>query len=212
MLDREIRALMPVIPRGERAFLFGLLFALLIASACEPPRTHLSTHEPVRRIVSLLPAATDVLLALNAAAYFNQTISGQPDTRLNVTDSGLRGHDDLTRFYFQNKYSAADSPIPMASWFEAQLILAEARPSEAAAANNRIRAKQNLPLLTGGADLATVVEERRRQLFAEGHRLNDMLRHNIPFPTGFNHKGQAWGAITCMPLPNVEKLNNPNLQ
>ena len=49
-----------------------------------------------------------------------------PDPRLNVTDSGLRGHDDQTRFWNQNKYSSAAAPIPMASWFEAQLIIAEA--------------------------------------------------------------------------------------
>jgi hypothetical protein len=56
-----------------------------------------------------------------------------------------------------------------------------------------------------------VLEERRRQLFLEGHRLNDMLRHDLPFPTGENHKGQAWGPITCMPLPDQERLNNPNI-
>jgi len=152
-------------------------------------------------------------LSVEPTQYANQRIGTVADTRLNVTDSGLRGHDDQTRHYFQNKYTTAASPIPMASWFEAQLILAEARPSEAVAAINRIRARQNLPALAPGGDpLALVLEERRRQLFAEGHRLNDMLRHNIPFPTGFNHKGQAWGPITCMPLPDQEKLNNPNLR
>ena len=152
-------------------------------------------------------------LSVEPTAYANQRIGTVADTRLNVTDSGLRGHDDQTRFWFQNKYSSAAAPIPMASWFEAQLIIAEARPAEALAAVNRVRAKQNLPLVTSAPDpLALVIEERRRQLFAEGHRLNDMLRHKIPFPSGFNHKGQAWGPITCMPLPSVEKLNNPNLQ
>ena len=48
-------------------------------------------------------------------------------------------------------------------------------------------------------------------LFTEGHRLGDMLRHNIPFPTGTNHKGQTYGPITCLPLPEQERLNNPNL-
>lgn len=153
-------------------------------------------------------------LSVEPNAYANLQVAGVPDTRVRVTDSGLHGHDDQTEHYFQNKYSTAAAPIPMASWFEAQLILAEARPAEAVAAINRIRAKQNLPALTQPpADiLQAVIEERRRQLFAEGHRLNDMLRHNIPFPTGFNHKGQAWGPITCMPLPDQEKLNNPNLQ
>jgi hypothetical protein len=103
----------------------------------------------------------------------------------------------------------------MASWAEAQLILAEARPAEAVALINGLRAAQGIPALNAapGADpLTLVLEERRRQLFSEGHRLNDMLRHNLPFPTGFNHKGQAWGPITCMPLPEQEKQNNPNIR
>jgi hypothetical protein len=58
---------------------------------------------------------------------------------------------------------------------------------------------------------ATVLEERRRQLFSEGHRLGDMLRNDIPFPTGTNHKGQTYGPTTCLPLPDQERLNNPNL-
>jgi hypothetical protein len=62
-----------------------------------------------------------------------------------------------------------------------------------------------------GDHLADVLEERRRQLFSEGHRLNDMLRHDIPFPEGLNHKGQAYGNITCMPLPEQEKRANPEI-
>lgn len=153
-------------------------------------------------------------LSVEPTAYANLQVGGVADKRVPVTDSGLRGHDDQTRHWNQNKYNTAAAPIPMASWFEAQLILAEARPSETMAAINRIRAKQQLPLLTAppANALQAVLEERRRQLFAEGHRLNDMLRHDIPFPTGFNHKGQAWGPITCMPLPDQEKLNNPNFQ
>jgi hypothetical protein len=38
-----------------------------------------------------------------------------------------------------------------------------------------------------------------------------MLRLNIPFPTGVNHKGQSYGDITCLPLPDVETQNNPNI-
>ncbi|MHB1225590.1 MAG: RagB/SusD family nutrient uptake outer membrane protein, partial [Gemmatimonadaceae bacterium] len=108
----------------------------------------------------------------------------------------------------------ADTPIPMASWREAQLIIAEARPAEAVAAINRLRASQGIPAVTPaeGADVpALVLEERRRQLFSEGHRLNDMLRHDVAFPTGENHKGQPWGTMTCMPLPEQERQNNPNI-
>ena len=153
-------------------------------------------------------------LSANRAAYGTLTVGGQPDPRVQLTDAARNGHDGTTRHWHQNKYSAANSPIPMASWREAQLIIAEARPAEAVAAINRLRASQSLPAVTAaeGADpRALVIEERRRQLFSEGQRLGDMLRYRLPFPTGNNHKGQAYGPITCMPLPDQERLNNPNI-
>jgi hypothetical protein len=155
-------------------------------------------------------------LSVEPTNFGNVMAGGEPDMRVPVVNSGLRGHDGATTHWFQEKYQSADAPIPMASWAEAQLILAEARPSEAVALINNLRAAQDIPPLSaaeaGGDPLDLVLEERRRQLFSEGHRLNDMLRHDLPFPTGFNHKGQAWGPITCMPLPDQEKQNNPNIR
>ena len=67
---------------------------------------------------------------------------------------------------------------------------------------------------------ATIIEERRRWLFSEGARYQDMLRFGIPFPTGLNHKNQTYGDLACsagtsvrqaLPLPDVEALSNPNL-
>jgi hypothetical protein len=139
---------------------------------------------------------------------------GAPDPRISFTDAQAKGNDGVTDQMLENKYPTADSPIPMASWEEAQLIIAEARPAERIDAINRLRASQGIPDVTAeeAADpMALVIEERRRQLFSEGQRLGDMLRLGIPFPTGVNHKGQAWGTMTCMPLPDQEKLNNPNI-
>ncbi len=139
---------------------------------------------------------------------------GAADPRVSMTDAKAKGNDGVTDHFYQNKYSTAASSIPMASWREAQLIIAEARPAEAVAAINRLRASQNIPAVTADESqdiMALVLEERRRQLFSEGHRLNDMLRHKLPFPTGLNHKGQAWGTMTCMPLPDQERRNNPNI-
>lgn len=153
-------------------------------------------------------------LSVETTKNANLMAGGAPDPRITMTDAGAKGHDGTTNHQYQNKYPAADSPIPVASWEEAQLILAEARPAEAIEAINRLRASQGIPAVTPGeaADpVALVIEERRRQLFSEGHRLNDMLRLGIPFPTGVNHKGQAWGDKTCMPLPQQERLNNPNI-
>jgi len=153
------------------------------------------------------------VLSVEPDAYGSIMVGDVVDHRVPVEDSGLRGHDGVTDHWFQQKYPGADSPIPMASWEEAQLILAEARPDQAVQIINGLRAAQDLPALdepvASHRDL--IIEERRRQLFSEGHRLNDKLRFDIPFPTGNNHKGQAWGPITCMPLPNQERQNNPNI-
>ena len=153
-------------------------------------------------------------LSANAAEYAGLESDGVPDPRVLISNSGLVGHDNLTEHWYQQKYDGADAFIPIASWAEAQLILAEARPAEAEEAINRLRASQGLPPVTiapGEDPIEVVLEERRRQLFLEGHRLNDMIRHDLPFPTGFNHKGQAWGPVTCMPLPDQERRNNPNI-
>lgn len=153
-------------------------------------------------------------LSVDPVAYGNLTVGGQPDPRVSITNAGRNGHDGTTRHWWQNKYATASTPIPMASWREAQLILAEARPAEAVAAINRLRASQNIPAVSAAeaADpRALVIEERRRQLFSEGQRLGDMLRYRLAFPQGNNHKGQAYGPITCMPLPDQERLNNPNV-
>ena len=56
-----------------------------------------------------------------------------------------------------------------------------------------------------------ICEERRRELYLEGHRNNDMLRFNLPFDTGLHRKGAPYGPTTCLPLPEVERLNNPNI-
>jgi hypothetical protein len=83
-------------------------------------------------------------------------------------------------------------------------------------ATNRVRALSNIapvatpPAGTNITDL--VIEERRRQLFSEGHRYVDMLRKKIPFQTGMNRKGQTYSTLTCVPLPDVETRNNPNFK
>jgi starch-binding outer membrane protein, SusD/RagB family len=151
-------------------------------------------------------------MSANNATYADLTVGGEPDTRVVIQNSGLRGHDNLTNHWFQTKYTDSATPITMASWEEAQLILAETRPGEAVAAINRLRAAQDLPAFEGATvSQADLVEERRRQLYLEGHRLNDMLRFSVPFPQGVNNKNQPFGPITCMPLPDQERNNNPNL-
>lgn len=152
----------------------------------------------------------------NPARYDGLTVEGQPDTRVQIEDANAKGNDGATDHWHQLKYDEPGADIPIASWEEAKLIMAEARLAEAEDHITELRAAQGLPAadFTGLADaeiLDAVLEERRRQLWLEGHRLNDLLRHDLPFPQGVNHKGQSYGPITCMPLPEQERRANPNI-
>lgn len=150
-------------------------------------------------------------------AYRNLTVRGVADPRVPVLNTGRFGNDAVTPQWQQRKYiGSGAASIPLASWAEAQLIYAEAAGGQPAKdAINRVRLASGVAPLDGseGSDVgAIVIEERRRQLFSEGQRLGDMLRKNIPFPAGVNHKGQTYGPTTCAPLPDVETQNNPNLR
>ncbi|HEX5437219.1 MAG TPA: RagB/SusD family nutrient uptake outer membrane protein [Gemmatimonadaceae bacterium] len=148
--------------------------------------------------------------------YRNLTVGGVPDPRVPVVNTGEMGQDNVTPQWTQQKYLLATSPIPIASWKEAQLILAEAvGGQDALDAVNRVRAADGIAPLGSSEytdNTAMVLEERRRELFSQAERLNDMLRHKLPFPQGVNHKGQSYGPTTCIPLPQAETFNNPNAQ
>ncbi len=145
----------------------------------------------------------------------NLMVGTMPDPRVPAQDAGHVGQDGVTEQWDQLKYTSRDAPIPIASWREAQLILAEATGGqEALDAINRVRASHNIPPLAMSdvTDMtATILEERRREFFLEGQRHSDMIRHDIPFPSGLNNKGEVFQDYQCMPLPNVETYNNPNI-
>ena len=155
------------------------------------------------------------LVTTNWIEYGNLTLEdGSPDTRVPVDETGGLTQSRGVPFWAQQKYPAADSPIPIASWEEAQLIIAEAEPAEAEVAINRLRSSQGLAAYvpSGAGTLADVIEERRRQLFLEGHRHYDRLRHDIPYLfTVQNHIAEFLGPVTCLPLPLQERENNPNI-
>jgi hypothetical protein len=153
-----------------------------------------------------------------APAYQSLTLeSGAPDPRVKVLDMKRKGSDNVTPIFQQQKFQGSGAvSLPIASYAEAQLILAEATGGQAGLdAINRVRALSSIPplVLQPGQDFAAaVLEERRRQLFSEGQRYGDMLRKGLPFSSGVNRKGQTISSLTCVPLPDVETLNNPNFK
>jgi hypothetical protein len=59
-----------------------------------------------------------------------------------------------------------------------------------------------------------IIEERRRELFLEGHRLGDLRRYGLTFQPASGTAyfgGGVYGTQTCFPLPDVERVNNPNI-
>lgn len=132
--------------------------------------------------------------------------------------------DGSTPLYLQQKYADATSPIPEASYTEAQLILAEAQGgAQAVSIINTLRATAGLgaypgPTATADDIKAMIAQERARWLFLEGQHLYDLRRLNIaPLPAAGTPysivfaKGGQYGNQVCFPLPDVERLNNPNL-
>jgi hypothetical protein len=138
---------------------------------------------------------------------------GVPDPRVNVIDTGGPGFDGVTPLWTSDKWPERSTPVPIASWEEAQLIIAEAAAQTGDAATavgiiNDLHARAGLPPYdpaTDGPLMDHIIQERSRELFQEGgHRLHDMLRFDLPFFEGTDHIGGTYGNTTCFPLPLVE--------
>jgi len=158
--------------------------------------------------------------------YLNLMVGGVPDPRVDSDSLGVIAQDALTEVWTQNKYADIGTDIPFATWREAQLMIAEADPAQIPAVINSLRATwptiAGETYVTGGltTDLGALLEERRRELWMQGHKLGDMLRvqadASLPdisgylFDSGFNQRSQPYGTSTCYPLPLSEKENNPN--
>lgn len=159
------------------------------------------------------------------ASYRGLTIGGVADPRVPVVDAGRGGSAPQVRLFSQNKYASLSAPIPIATWREALLIRAEAAVESgnitgAVGFINQLRQRTGvgLPAYTASDAAAVrtqIIEERRRELFLESHRLYDTIRFNVPlnpaagapFPNG----GGTYGNNKCLPLPDIERLNNPNI-
>jgi hypothetical protein len=156
-------------------------------------------------------------MALNGQFYANLMVGNVVDPRVRLRDGGgAIGFDGVTYMWYQEKYLTRSASLPFATGREAQLMIAEVSGGQTAVnVINALRATHNLPQFSSSdpAEIrAQVIEERRRELWMQGTRLGDMLRLNLPFVTGEDPRGESYGPYTCMPLPDVERINNPNLR
>lgn len=155
--------------------------------------------------------------------YHDMEFQGVPDPRVRVRNDGPVVPGDPDSVWVQDGlYVSESSPILIATWEEAQLIIAEAELEtgnlhEAVNALNRLHANAGLPAFSSSDPdeiREHLIEERRRVLFLQGQHLNDLIRFNLPLlpPPGTPHRGGGeYGTMTCLPLPDVERANNPNI-
>jgi len=157
-------------------------------------------------------------------SYRDLAVEGEPDTRVEILDTGTLGHDTATPVFLATKIGPSRStalrsqPLTVASFREAHLIIAEVEGGEEAVARiNLLRGLSNLPEFdsTDEAEIQEqVIEERARELFLEGHHLNDLRRFNLdqtPAPGEAYRQGGIYGSVRCFALPEVERNNNPNV-
>ncbi len=155
--------------------------------------------------------------------YRNMTFDGEADPRVSVSDSAYTATEG-TPIYYQRKYTSLSDPLPLATYTEAQLIIAEVDATTGTGAQalqiiNDLHAAAGLdpyvPGVNGPADIMTqVVEERNRELWLTGHRFYDINRLSLPLvpAAGTDYrKGGTYGDTRCLPLPDVEVNNNPNI-
>jgi hypothetical protein len=158
-----------------------------------------------------------------APAYRGLRVGGVPDTRTASIDVG-RGHNNPDTVFLATKVATTRTaellrtrPVPVATWREAHLIIAEAEGGQEAVNRiNILRAHHGLPTFASNdaaAIRAQVIEERQRELFLEGHHLGDLRRFNLPqIPAAGTpyRQGGIYGDVRCFRVPAVEKVSNPN--
>ncbi|HKJ92325.1 MAG TPA: hypothetical protein VJ957_04110 [Longimicrobiales bacterium] len=152
-------------------------------------------------------------------AYWHYLHYGEADPRVAVSDS-IRINSDGTPLYYQHKYMALDDPLRLASYDEAQLIIAEIQGGTTAEGIiDAFHTAAGLSAVdwTGATAqdiLDHVVEERRAVLWLEGRRLYDINRFNLTMEPAAGtpyRKGLTYSDYRCFPLPDVEIRNNPNI-
>ncbi|MFQ5751351.1 MAG: hypothetical protein ACE5HI_05080, partial [bacterium] len=131
-------------------------------------------------------------------------ILADPNEAARVLIEELIGNDGVTIFYRQIKYDNFDSPIPLITWQENELMLAELELGTQSALDrvNAVRASHGIGPLTA-LDQTALITERDKELFLTGNRIIDERRFGI-----FHLPAGKW---QYLPITERERNNNPNL-
>lgn len=150
-------------------------------------------------------------------SYHDLQVEGIDDPRVPVEFAATNSSGvDVFR---TTKYSDFSAPIPLARAAEAKLIRAEAAGGQTAVnLINELREVHGLPEFNSSDEneiQQQIIEERLREFFLESHTLYDLTRNDLPLvpAPGSQYRDQTdtYGDQRCMPLPDVERNNNPNI-
>ena len=159
------------------------------------------------------------------------------DPRIRHATTSVFGHNNFTPLFTPFQVSsfsgwlptgagvayAQDTGIRFASGLEARYIRAEAEGPTAttlALVNERRAVANQAPLTATDASLmAELREQRRRDFYADAHRLGDLRRYKAQgigdfWPKGLHPNGEQWGnygTSECLPIPRDEKTGNPGI-
>lgn len=148
--------------------------------------------------------------------------TGVPDPRVELVLDPRPAFEPSQPLLAPVKARTESSPITIASGDEAQYIIAEVEGGQTAVdIINDVRARHGIdvewePEGTGPNEIRDkVIDERRRTLFLEGVRLGDLRRYIDKFGLNFfpttTPQGFPVGDQTCIPLPDIERNNNPDI-
>lgn len=158
-----------------------------------------------------------------AEPYRDVRFADIPDPRVAVNDANATNSQTGIAIFVSEKYPEPSSPIEMAGYAEAQLIVAEAHIEAgnldgAVSIFNGLHIAAGLPAyegdMTATALMTQLIYERAAENYLEGQHLQDLKRLNIPLypPTGTDDGfGGAYGDEICFELPATEFQNNPSI-
>ena len=153
------------------------------------------------------------------------TVTGDP--RIPVQNMNRNSQGTAVPQWAQLKYAAIGSALPIATGREMQLLIAEVDRTNAGTCAtstqpiiNTFRTAGAQPAYVAcvdpAADLAEIQDQRRRSLWLQGTYLADVIRYNIALTPAAGTQtpwGQSYGSDVgrnqLLPLPDVERLNNP---
>lgn len=148
--------------------------------------------------------------------------TGTDDPRVDLAENPRPAFESSQDLFAPEKAASPGSPLRIATGDEAQYVIAEVEGGQTAVdIINEVRERHGISedWQPSGDDPDEIrdklIEERRRTLFLDGVRMGDLRRYIEKygldfFPTS-TPQGFPMGDQTCVPLPDIERNNNPDI-